>query len=168
MVCGGQECGGWYTVSACRTTGLLTARYGVPHGETAKAASLPGSTTDPIASAWRWRHLEATGAPFTTWRPSRSNGLSTAAAGCADAALNRTPDTVRAPSVGRGRPGGKDASATRRCAWSTARPGSLLAAPTTATQLGRLGKLGSAKARGRGGRDTSCSRSRISALPSRT
>ena len=43
MVCGGQECGGWHTVSACRTTGLLTARYGLPHGETAKAASLPGA-----------------------------------------------------------------------------------------------------------------------------
>ena len=41
--CGGQECGGWYTVSSCRTIGRLTARYGLPHGETAKAASLPGA-----------------------------------------------------------------------------------------------------------------------------
>ena len=43
MVCGGQEFGGWHTVGACRTTGRLTARYGLPHGETAKAASLPGA-----------------------------------------------------------------------------------------------------------------------------
>ena len=26
MVCGGQECGGWHTVSSCRTIRLLTAR----------------------------------------------------------------------------------------------------------------------------------------------
>ena len=99
-----------------------------------------GSTTDPIASAWRWRHPAATGAPFTTWRPSPTGGLSTAAAGCAGAALNRTPDTARAPGAGFGRGGRGDASATPRCAWITARPGSLLAAPTTATRLGRLGK----------------------------
>ena len=74
------------------------------------------STTDPIASAWRWRHLEATGAPFTTWRPSRSNGLSTGGGGCADAALNRTPDTVRALGAGFGRGGRSDASATPRSA----------------------------------------------------
>ena len=43
MVCGGQESGGWHTVSSCRTIGRLTARYGLPHGETAKAASLPGA-----------------------------------------------------------------------------------------------------------------------------
>ena len=55
-------------------------------------------------------------------------------------ALNRTPDTARAPGAGFGRGGRSDASATPRCAWITARPGSLLAAPTTATRLGRLGK----------------------------
>ena len=55
-------------------------------------------------------------------------------------ALNRIPDTARAPGAGFGRGGRSDASATPRCAWITARPGSLLAAPTTATRLGRLGK----------------------------
>ena len=47
--------------------------------------------------------------PGTTWRPSPTGGLSTAAAGCADAALNRTPDTAPAPGAGFGRGGRSDA-----------------------------------------------------------
>ena len=86
-----------------------------------------GSTTDPIASAWRWRHLEATDAPGTTWWPSPTGGLSTAAASCADAALNRTPDGVRAPGAGFGCGGRSDASAIPSCAWITVRLGSPLA-----------------------------------------
>ena len=107
-----------------------------------------GSTTDPIASAWRWRHLEANDVPGTTWRPSRSNGLSTGGGDCAGAALTRTPDIVRALGAGFGRGGRSDASATPRCAWITVRLSSPLATATTATRLGRLGKRGSATARG--------------------
>ena len=167
MVCGGQECGGWHIVGPCRTIRRLTARVRASPWRNSEGRESAESTIGSIASAWRWRHLEATGAHFTTWRLSPTGGLSTVVAGCADAALNLTPDTAPAPSVGRGRPGGKDASATRRCALITGRPGSWLATVTTATQLGRLGMLGSAKARGRDGRDTSCSRSLMYALSSR-
>ena len=34
-------------------------------------------------SAWRWRHLEATDALGTTWKPSPTGGPSIAVAGCA-------------------------------------------------------------------------------------
>ena len=167
MVCGVQECGGWHTVGPCRTIRRLTARVRASPWRNSEGRESAGSTTGSIASAWRWRHLEATDAPGTTWRHSPTGGLSIAVASGADAALNLTPDTAPVPGVGSGRAGGKDASATRRCALITGRPGSLLATVTTATQLGRLGMLGSAKARGRGGRDTSYSRSLISALSSR-
>ena len=129
----------WHTVSSCRTIGRLTARVRASPWRNSEGRESAGSTSS-IASAWRWRHLEATDAPFTTWWPSPTGGLSIAAAGCADAALNRTPDTVRAPGAGFGRRGRSDANAIPSCAWITARLGSLLAAPTTATRLGRLGK----------------------------
>ena len=164
MVCGGQESGGWHTVSSCRTIRLLTARVRASPWRNSEGRESAGSTTGSIASAWRWRHLEATDAPGTTWWPSPTGGLSTAAASCADAALNRTPDTAPAPGAGFGCGGRSDASAIPSCAWITVRLGSPLATVATAT---RLGKLGSATARGRGGRDGSYSRSRISALPSR-
>ena len=163
MVCGGQE---WRRLAYCRPLPDDRAPHSAGTGfpwRNSEGRESAGSTTGSIASAWRWRHLEATDAPFTTWKPSRSNGLSTVVASGADAALNLTPDTAPVPGVGSGRAGGKDASATRRCAWITGRPGSLLATVTTATQLGRLGMLGSAKARGRDGRDGSYSRSLISA-----
>ena len=61
---------------------------------------------------------------------------------CADAALNLTPDTAPAPCVGRGRGGRSDASATRRCAWITARSNLSVATLTTATQLGAVRESG--------------------------
>ena len=149
----------------CETNGPPSPFAGKPNSEGRESA---GSTTGSIASAWRWRHLEATGAPFTTWKPSPTGGPSIAVAGCADAVLNRTPAFALARIAGFGRRGRSDVSAIPRCAWITGRLSSPLATGTTATRLGRLGKLGSATARGRGGRDTSYSRSLMYALPSRT
>ena len=111
MVCGGQECGGWHTVGPCRTIRRLTARVRAPPWRNSEGRESAGSTTGSIASAWSSRHLEATDAPGTTWWPSPTGGLSTAAASCADAALNRTPDGVRAPGAGFGCGGRSDASA---------------------------------------------------------
>ena len=111
MVCGGQECGGWHI---CRRLPDDKAPHSMVRASpwrNSEGRESAGSTTDPSASAWRWRHPAATGAPFTTWKPSHASGRSTGGGGCAGAALNLTPDTAPAPSVGRGRPGGKDASA---------------------------------------------------------
>ena len=131
----------WFAAAKSAATDILSALAGrkrpsqrgtgASHGET--RMRLGGETNEGFESL---PGTPPTGAPFTTWKPSRSNGLSTAAAGCAGAALNLTPDTAPAPGAGFGRGGRSDASATPRCAWITARLGSSLATAITATQLG--------------------------------
>ena len=50
MVCGVQECGGWHTVGACRTTGRLTARVRASPWRNSEGRESAESTIGSIAS----------------------------------------------------------------------------------------------------------------------